>query len=222
MGVAIRAEEILERARVGDRSITADERRLAIQYVRGRQPNVTQRDLAQMFGVSDSLIRKDISKLVQDATEETRATYKDTVVGELINEQHIIYNGLKKSLEQAKLGSNTYVNHLTAMHKVRMDTVRILQEVGALPKSLEETTRKKEVFRAELQESTKQIVTRPIDLFDDIEDGESLQDSLKRKEHHDILEMEFAGTQAALPAPKEINGQNSDEEESGDSTAGEE
>jgi hypothetical protein len=204
MAVAIRAHDIIERARVGQ-EVSAEERRHAIVFVKGQNPEINHRQLAAMFGVSESMIRKDMSKINQDLSEDLKSTFMDTVVGELINEQHNLYQALQKSLKAAPIGTNTYVAHCQALFKIRKDTIEVLQNIGALPKTLGEVSVKKEVFQAQVLPGTSQMVTRPLDLFDGFEDGEGLDAALARKE----LEKTTADT----------NGQDSNETQSSEQPA---
>jgi DNA binding protein with HTH domain len=210
MAVAIQAQQFLDKAAAGE-PLTANERRHALLYVQGQNPQVTQRELAAMFGVSESLIRKDIQKIKGDMQDQAKSTYMDTVVQDLIHEQHNVYEAISASLREAKKGSKTYLDHLTARHKVRLDTIRILQDIGALPKSLGEVSVKKEVFKAEVAPGTTQIITRPFDMFDNFEDGEGLEDALARKGRETALEGEVVSSMIALPSPVDMNGQDSNE-----------
>jgi transposase len=211
MAVAIQAKQYLDRAAAGE-VLTADERRHAVLFVQGQNSGVTQRELSAMFGVSESQIRKDIAKNKESLTEEAKANYMETAVQDLIHEQNNVYEGVMQSLRQAPLGSRVRLDHEMARLKIRHDTVRLLQDIGVLPKSLGEVGKNKEVFKSELQPNTNQVVTRPVELFDGFEEGESLQDKLRREGNVKILEKEFAESYT-LPTPIEINGQNSNEKE---------
>jgi hypothetical protein len=186
MAVAIRAHDIIERARVGQ-EVSAEERRHAIVFVKGHTPDVNHRQLAAMFGVSETTIRNDMSKINQDLSEDMKATFKDTVIGELIHEHNNMHAALLRSLKAAPLGTNTYVAHCQALFKIRKDTIEVLQNIGALPKSLGEVSVRKEVFKAEIQVGSNQIVTRPLDMFDGFEDGEGLDAALARKEREKLM-----------------------------------
>lgn len=213
MAVAIQAQQFLDKAAAGE-PLTSNERRHALLYVQGQNPNVTQRELAAMFGVSESQIRKDIQKIKSDMQDQAKATYMDTVVQDLIHEQHNVYEAISDSLKVAQKGTRVYLDHLTARHKVRLDTIRILQDIGALPKNLGEVSVKKEVFKAEVAQGSNQVVTRPLDLFDGFEDGEGLEAAIERKERESAMEGELVLSVVALPSPVGMNGQDSNEAQS--------
>jgi len=208
MAVAIQAQQFLDKAAAGE-ELTANERRHALLYVQGQNPSVTQKQLADMFGVSESAIRKDIQKIKGDMQDQAKSTYMDTVVQDLIHEQHNVYEAMSLSLKSAKPGTKVYLDHLTARHKIRLDTIRILQDIGALPKSLGEVSVKKEVFKADVAPGTNQMVTRPLNMFDGFEDGEGLDDLIARKERETVLEGEVISSLVALSAPVDTNGQDS-------------
>jgi hypothetical protein len=218
MAVAIRAHDIIERARVGQ-EVSAEERRHAIVFTKGQHPDISHRQLAEMFGVSESMIRKDMSKINQDLSEDMKATFKDTVIGELIHEHNNMHAALLRSLKAAPLGTNTYVAHCQALFKIRKDTIEVLQNIGALPKTLGEVSVKKEVFQAQVMPGTSQMVTRPLNMFDDFEEGEGLDAKLVRQEREKTLEGEMASSETALSAPVNTNGQDSDETKPSDQPA---
>jgi hypothetical protein len=135
----------------------------------------------------------------------------ETVVQDLIHEQHNIYELMSKSLKVAAIGTRVYLDHLQALHKLRMDTIRIMQDIGALPKNLGEVSVKKEVFKAEVAPGSNQVVTRPLDMFDGFEDGEGLQDALDRKERVNAMEGELVLSLTAPQSSVDTNGQDSNE-----------
>lgn len=217
MAVAIQAKHFLDKAAAGE-PLTADERRHAVQFVQGQNAGITQKQLSEMFGVSETQIRKDIGKNKQDLTDEAKATYLDTAVQDLIHEQNNVYEGIQASLRKAPLGTRVHLDHQMALLKVRHETIRILQDIGIIAKSLGEVGKSKEVFRSELQPHTNQVITRPVELFDGFEEGESLQVKLRRQGLTEILEKEFGEERLALPAPIEMNGQNYNQTESNEDT----
>lgn len=167
------AKDLLDRADSGEKLIAAD-RRLCVGYLMATEPDTSQNAMARRFQVDEKSIRNDIKAIKMESAQMVRTDFIDLIAGDIIAEFDRLSKELERSRKQAKIGTPCYLHHIEAQMRMRLKVVESLQTIGILPSNLGEVTVKKHVFKSEVQERTGQVVTRPIDLFDDVPRGETL------------------------------------------------
>lgn len=130
--------------------VNAQQRRHCIGYLMAMEPEkaADTAGLAELFKVSDTLIRKDKRTI----REEKAAIIKDEDIGLVLADIHITYEnvlrGLQKSLNATKEGTVLYVKTLAEIRDTVIKITDSLQSLGYYPKNLGTQTTKKYNFYA--------------------------------------------------------------------------
>jgi len=179
MPTATVAEELVVRARKGD-ELSTEDRRHAVGWLIVKEPELTQIEMGQMFGVSDTTIRNDIKIIKQERAKFIKGDYVELIVSDLIADYERLASELEKSRKAATLGSANYREHVMAAMKMRLMIIEALQSLGWLDKNLGEMQVTKTVYKTEVQKGGM-ITVRPVDMFDNFQEGETLDQKLERE-----------------------------------------
>lgn len=162
MSVSPQAEKLIERAQKGERLSTKD-RRHCVAYLSATRPDVTNTAMADLFKVSERMIRIDRMKIRQDKAE----LLKREDIGLVIADIALCFEKQVKDLEagkaKCKVGSSVYLNYCKAIFNLQLEKIRALQELGYYPKNLGNMTVDKFVFKAVMGEDGS-INTRPVNI----------------------------------------------------------
>lgn len=147
------------------RKLTTDERRRVVAWITTTQPEVTNIDMGEWFGVGESTIRKDRLAIRQAMAKEVKEDDIGLVVADILWDFKRQIADLELSKGKTSLGGKERRMHIEAIMDMRLKTVKALQDLGYLPKMLGNMTVEKFDYAAVVQ-SDGSVETRPLDLFD--------------------------------------------------------
>jgi hypothetical protein len=197
------AEQLVDQARRGEKLLMED-RRHAIAYLMYTEPNLSNIELGKMFQVDEGTIRHDVKRIKNKNADTIKEdTDVKLIIADLIAARDralLEIETAKKMLRAAgKQDSPNMLNFIKASVEMHMKVTEALQNMGWLPKNIGAITVNKHVFKAVVQkgqfiqtirvEDGKELSAieqmlngeRPLELFDDIRDDESLEESLQRR-----------------------------------------
>jgi hypothetical protein len=194
------AEQYIALAKSGEK-LDADQRRHAITYLLAKGDGYTNVEFGQMFDVDEKTIRRDMVLIKTAQVEDVRETTDvKLVIADLCAARDralVEIDKMKKKMRDSGKDMTPLFARLIQMPvEVHLKVTQALQDMGWVPKTLGTMTHRHH-FRAVVNKGVAE--TRRVDLFDDIRDGETLEDSLKRQasaqkalvESTDIVDAEF-------------------------------
>lgn len=161
------AEHLLEQAQKGVRLGSRD-RRHVIAYLMATRPETTNAAMAELFKVSERMIRMDRktikTKKAQDIKEED--------IGLVIADIALCFEKQVRDMEaskyKCKLGTNSYLNHCRAIFNTQLMKVKALQELGYYPRNLGTLAIDKYEYRAIVMKDGS-VNTLPVNMVIDAE-----------------------------------------------------
>lgn len=192
----ITAVEIINRAKNGER-IKSDERRRAVGYIMGAMPELTNQNIADIFGMSEGQIRQD-KKVIR---EDKAKLIKEDDIALVIADIALNFDRQVKDLEQSKKkcdpGTRTYMEHCRAIFTMELAKVKALQDLGYYPKNLGNLSIEKFEYRAIVSKDGG-VDTRPVNLqIADSADEQKILDA----EFEDMKQLPAVAASSAAPAP---------------------
>jgi DeoR/GlpR family transcriptional regulator of sugar metabolism len=149
------------------RKLATKERRQAVVFIRSTNPEVTNTEMAEQFGVSERTIRQDL----QAFRREKAQFIKDDDVGLIIADIALDYErqlrDIERSKAKAKIGSLTFLKHCTDAMELRFKCVKALQDLGYYPKNLGNMTVQKFDFKAIVNKLDGSVTVHNRDLIDE-------------------------------------------------------
>jgi hypothetical protein len=183
-----RAEKLIEAAQKGVR-LSSRDRRHCIAYIEATSPEVTQKAMAELFQVSERMIRLDKEKL----RKQKAAIIKNEDVALVIADIAMCFERQVKDMEaskvKCKLGTPAYLSHCKTIFNTQLLKVKALQDLGYYPKNLGQLTVDKFEFKAVV--SGDQVTTRPVNLKFDQETQTYTEDGPVRRPKQDIVDVEI-------------------------------
>lgn len=172
------AEKMLARANAGER-LKATERRHVIEYFSATHPDKSNREMAELFQVSERVIRLD-----KELYREQKALFlkkdlqKDLalVIADIAMDFERQVLDIEKSKAKAKLGSLPYLAHCKSVLEMRLNMVKAFQDIGYLPKNLGNMTVEKFEYKATVSKDGA-VNTRPVDMFDSDNNASGIPDA---------------------------------------------
>jgi hypothetical protein len=159
------AQKLLESAQAGEKKLSTSERRHVIAYLMATQPDHSNVELAEVFGVTERTIRMD----KQHIREEKARFIKEDDIGLVIADIALDFErqvrDIERSKAKSKLGSDTFLKHCTAAMELRLKMVKSLQDIGYLPKNLGNMTVESYEYKAVVHRDGS-VETRPLNYFD--------------------------------------------------------
>lgn len=160
------AEAIVSLAKKGE-DISTSQRRHAVGYLMSTQPDLTNAQLAELFGVSDRSIREDKQWTRKQAAELVTQEDVSLIIADVRMKYEWFCQQLAASTKKATLGTANYANHLKLGMEMQLKVVDSLQSLGWLPKNLGELSRKSWNFTAIVTKDGT-VDTRPVEMLDHI------------------------------------------------------
>jgi hypothetical protein len=202
-----RSEQLLLKAESGEQ-LNVDERRVAVGHLMATRPDLSNMDLGKLFGVSDTMIRKDKDWLRKQTADEIVKDDISLVIGDIRRTYERFVVEVEKSTKKCAEGTNTKLAHLKAGMDYQLKVVEALQSLGYYPKNLGNMTKKTFVFKSHVSEKDGSVSTLPvIDAeFEDVKDAPVqvtplLKDSPEEAAMRAALEEEFKETPREVSTP---------------------
>ncbi len=160
----VSAEQLIQRAQTGEKLSRAD-RLHCVGYIMAVTPTLTNREIGEMFGITERAVRQDKQKI----RHEKAKLIKDEDIGLVVADVYITFENQVRDLERSKakckLGSKEYVSHCKAIFDMRRQSIESLQNLGYYPKNLGNMTVEKFEYRAIFNKDGS-ADSRPVDMFD--------------------------------------------------------
>ncbi len=150
---------------------------------------MSKSEMARLFQCDEKTIRNDINLI---KTEKAELVREDTDVKLIIADLLEARDKALRECERAKRAYEVeeggrglmrpgYLKAVELALNIHLKVTEALQNMGWLPKNIGAITINKQVFKSFVDARTGGVETRPIDLFDDIREGESFEEMMRRK-----------------------------------------
>lgn len=176
-------EQILNRAEGGEK-LNSEDRRRCIAYLSTTKPDMSNVDMAQLFKVHESLIRKDKKVIRKKLAKEVNEEDVSLVIVDISQNFIRQLRDLEASKAKCKLGSRDYVSHCTSLFDLELKKVRALQDLGFLPKNLGTIATEKFEYLAIITKGD-QIESKSIEHFD-----EDIQNKARKSIAGEVIDIE--------------------------------
>lgn len=205
-GVLVEAEQLIQRVLRGEK-LNTEERRYVVDYVVRNHPHVSNSQMARWLNVDEGTIRYDIKKTKTERLDQVKEdTNLNLIIADLLAARDRVLRNLAKAMkkmeDQQNIDNKTYATLNAQYLKVYLDVTEKLQGMGVLPKNLGSLAVKQVIYKSVVQTKSGAVQTnqvdfdalpekerlmltaaaeRPLDLFDDVRPGETLQEAIERK-----------------------------------------
>jgi hypothetical protein len=134
------AEQLLTLAQTRARKLTIGERRTVIAYLEDTgEDHVSYSSnykLAELFGVDEKVIRDDKKKLLQEYAQHITPEYAMGFVAAYLRAHDDLLRRTRHGLSKAVPGSLGHQNYLRLLSDLETKRMKLLQEIGAVPREL--------------------------------------------------------------------------------------
>lgn len=166
------AQKLLEDLQQGRKDkLSPTERRHVVAFLIATQPDLTNQEMADIFRVTERVIRMDKLAIRENRSQLIRQEDIGLVIADILIDYDRNIRDLEKSKRAAKPGTPVYLRHCEASMKMRLDTVRALQDLGYYPKNLGNMTVNKFEYKAIVNKDGS-VENRPVDLVIDAQEEE--------------------------------------------------
>jgi hypothetical protein len=172
---ALTSDRLLEEARNGTK-LSVEDRRRVVRYLMLVHPENTNQDLAEIFNISEGMIRKDKLIIRQEISEDLRADDVGLTIADIEFNFRRQLGDLEKSKAKCALGTTEYRLHCQAILDIELKKVQAFQNLGYLPKNLGNLTTQHYEYAAVVIKDGS-VESRPVNMFD-----EATQTQLRQRE----------------------------------------
>lgn len=171
-------ERILEDARNGVK-LDVEDRRRAIRYMMVVNPENSNVDLAELFQITEGMIRKDKAAIRQEIADDLRKDDVGLVVADIEFNFRRQLRDLEASKAKCGHGTTEYRLHCMAILDIELKKTKMFQDLGYLPKNLGNLTTENYEYAAVLIKDGS-VESRPMNLFD-ADTQQKIKDRVKPK-----------------------------------------
>lgn len=157
-------EVLLQRAKTGEKLGVAD-RRACLNYMLIKERGLTNVEIAEIFGISETMVRKDRAIIESVKATEVFSEDANLIVYRTVEVMDSQISALEASKKKSKQGSRDFVLHCKVISDLAKDKIKLLQELGFVTKSVSTATQ--DFDFAAIVVKGDQIDTRSVSLFDD-------------------------------------------------------
>lgn len=157
-------ERLLEDAKAGVK-LGVDDRRRVIRYLMIVNPENSNVDLAAIFQVSDTMIRKDKATIRQEIADDLRTDDVGLVIADIEFNFRRQLRDLEVSKAKTQPGTTERRLHCQAILDIELRKTKMFQDLGYLPKNLGMLTTETYEYAAVLIKDGS-VESRPMNLFD--------------------------------------------------------
>lgn len=125
-----------EAAKAGTKKLTAAERRLVLAYLEEEGQVLSNYQLADVFQVDEKVIRKDRKELLREYTATITPEYALGFVASYLKSHDDLIRKTKIGLEKCQPGTLGHQNYVRLLSDLETKRMKLLQEIGAVPKEL--------------------------------------------------------------------------------------
>jgi len=187
------AEKLIARAQKGEK-LSRRERLHCVSYFMAVCPTLTNREIAEIFGITERAVRVDKQKVKEDRASQIREEDIALVIADIAMTYDCQLRDLEKSKQKCKLGSRDYISHCDTIFNMQYKKVQALQNLGYYPKNLGNMTVESFEYKAIVNSDSSVVTARKIDVID------TTPKSLIAPIHRDldVLDAEFSDIKSDL------------------------
>ncbi len=190
------AEKIITRAQKGEK-VSRRERLHAISFIMATMPTLTNREIGEIFGITERAVRVDRVKVKEERASQIKEEDIALVIADIAMTYDAQLRDLEKSKQKCKLGSRDYISHCDTIFNMQYKKVQALQNLGYYPKNLGNMTVEKFEYKAIVNKDNSVVTARKIDVIDTTPKGiEATSEVVMR--NLEILDAEFSDVQSDL------------------------
>lgn len=134
------AEQLLAIAKAKTRKLTSAERRVVLAYLEEVGDDVhgysTNYKLADLFEVDEKVIRSDKKRLLQEYAQHITPEHAMGFVAAYLRAHDELLRRTRQGLSKAVPGSLGHQNYLRLLSDLETKRMKMLQDIGAVPKEL--------------------------------------------------------------------------------------
>lgn len=159
------AEKLIQRAQSGER-LSRRERLHGVSYIMATMPTLTNREIGEIFGVTERAVRKDKVDVKEERASQIREEDIALVIADIAMTYDFQIRDIEKSKMRCKLGSKDYLEHCKTIFDMQYRKVQALQNLGFYPKNLGNMTVEKFEYKAIVNSDSSVVTARKIDVVD--------------------------------------------------------
>lgn len=156
-----RSEELYAKAAAGEK-LETDQRRDVIAYLMVVNPELTNSDMARLFGLSEGAIRKDKEIIRKRAADELSGEDVGLVIADIRRTYDRFVKDINAAMKLASAGTKTYLDYQKSLVDYQLKMIEALQSLGFYPKNLGILQKNQFVFKSVVAKDGS-IDTRAID-----------------------------------------------------------
>lgn len=157
-----KAEKLIKQAQMGQ-LLSAKERRHCISYLMGTRPEFSQTAMADLFQVSERMIRYDVKHIRKDKAELIKQDDVGLVIADIVLCFDKQVRDMEASKAKCRLGTMPYLNHCKTIFNTQLLKVKAMQDLGYYPKNLGNLTVDKFEFKAVVTPDNS-VTSRPVNM----------------------------------------------------------
>jgi hypothetical protein len=130
------AQKLIEELKIKKKVITPDERRHCVGYLMATQPQMSVSEMSELFSVGDRTIRDDRKKIRMKMADEIRDEDPALLMADIQCDLRRQLRDIENSKTKSRLGSKEFLAHCVAIMNMRVQSAKLLQDLGFLPKNI--------------------------------------------------------------------------------------
>lgn len=159
------AEKLIQRAQTGER-LKRRERLHCIGYIMATMPTLTNREIGEIFGITERAVRKDKVDVKEERASQIREEDIALVIADIAMTYDCQIRDIEKSKIKCKHGTKDFLEHCKTIFDMQYRKVQALQNLGYYPKNLGNMTVEKFEYKAIVNSDSSVVTTRKVDVID--------------------------------------------------------
>lgn len=159
------AEKMITRAQNGEK-LPRRERLHCIAYMMSVMPTLTNREIGEMFGITERAVRQDKRTVKEERASQIKEEDIALVIADIAISYDCQIRDIEKSKGRCKLGTRDYLSHCKTLFDMQREKVEALQNLGFYPKNLGNMTVEKFEYVATVASDNSVITQRKVDIID--------------------------------------------------------
>ncbi len=187
------AEKLIARAQTGEK-LPRRERLHCIGYIMATMPTLTNREIGEIFGITERAVRQDKQKVKEERASQIKEEDIALVIADIAMTYDVQIRDIERSKQKCKMGGKDYLTHCKTIFDMQRLKVEALQNLGYYPKNLGNMTVEKFEYKAIVNSDSSVVTARKIDVIDTT--PKSIESPIHRD--LDVLDAEFSDIQSDL------------------------
>lgn len=199
---ALTAKELWAKAQNGEK-ITAQQRRHVLEWLQVMgDTSYTNVDLAKIFGVTERMLRIDKQKVREEAVKALSQN-KDInfVIADVFMDFETQRRDLERNKKSARLGTPTFNQACKMIFDMRVQMLKLLQDLGWLPKNLGTAVTESYVYKAVVNTSDSTVST---EVIKDVETSKAMIKQITDNEAKQSVQYQYKALMQAKEPAEEV------------------